>query len=521
MENNDKNNTPGSINEPEDTTLNGIPPRDVSGTLEGTPVEPVDGNGNPENITPAQPSAYPAPQHAEIYGQGSYAAPAGYHQAVPQADAFGNYPQQPQRAGYGGYDSEWNGRAPNYVRPRRGAHRGAGKTTPLVVAVALIAALAGGGISGSIVAANYHNSGGTNVSSSASQAISTSNEKTVSSLSVVVTQGLKSVVTVSSVGANVAGTGSGVVLNAAEGYIVTNAHVATLEGATANAVLTVQTSTGNTYNAKLVGYDATADLAVLKVSQPMKGVEDIKFASSDNLAVGTGTIAIGAPLGLSGTVTTGIVSALNRPITVSSSAVTNNPSSNSTDPFGGLGGGSGSSNGESTQTSAGVALNVIQTDASINPGNSGGALLDDNGNLIGINVAIASASASSSTAQSGSVGVGFAIPSSYVKRITTEIISNGKGTHGYLGVGLADYTTTDSTFTSGAKLTNVTSGSAADKAGLQQGDIITGIDGKNVESALQLASIVKEDAPGAAVTVSYTRNGSEKTADIKLAASNS
>lgn len=453
---------------------------------------------------PEATSAYPAPRYEDRAPSAAPQAPV-YHQPPAPSDNsyFGSYPQAPAAgAGYG------------YVAPeKREAKKSRSKLVSGVVALVLVSGLAGGGIGGGIVAANSHN-GVPSVSSSASQVISTSNEKTVSDLSDVVSTASKSVVTVSSVASSEQGTGSGVVLNAKEGYIVTNAHVATLEGLTASAKLTVQTSTGDVYAAKLVGYDATADLAVLKVSGTMKGVSDIKFASSTDLAVGTGTIAIGAPLGLSGTVTTGIVSALNRPITVASSEVSSDAgSSSSSNPF--------AQGGESTQTSQGIALNVIQTDAAINPGNSGGALLDDNGNLIGINVAIASASNSSSaTSQSGSVGVGFAIPSDYVKRIATEIISNGEGTHGFLGVGLSDYSASNSAFTSGAKLTKVTANGAAAKSGLQTGDVITKLDGKAVSSALQLAAIVRQDAPGTQVTIEYLRDGKAKTTTVDLSSDN-
>lgn len=367
------------------------------------------------------------------------------------------------------------------------------RALPGMVAVALVAALVGGGVGGGIVAANNDTPGANvTVSSDGDGTITTTADRADSELASVVANGLKSVVTVSAVSGRQSGTGSGVILNN-DGYIVTNAHVATLEGGTANPDLTVQSVTGETYPATLVGYDATADLAVLKVDDKMDGTTPLKFASSDNLKVGTGTIAIGSPLGLSGTVTTGIVSALNRPITVSSSEVQN-------------------PNSMTQQQQASVALSVIQTDAAINPGNSGGALLDDNGNLIGLNVAIASAGAT----DSGNVGVGFAIPSDYVKRITAELIATGEGSHGFLGVSLQDYSENNSAFTSGAALSNITSGGAADNAGLQAGDVITSVDGDATASAAQLAAIVKQDAPGTEVEVTYIRDGAEKTAKVTL-----
>lgn len=364
-----------------------------------------------------------------------------------------------------------------------------GKLVPSIIALSLISALVGGGIGGSVVALS---DGGSSSSSTSASKVDTASEVTTSDLSKTINEKLSSVVTVSVVDSQAAGTGSGVVMND-NGYIITNAHVATLEGQTDQGKITVQTSTGDDYSAQLVGYDATADLALLKIDKNAKGIKPIAFASSNKLKVGTQAIAIGSPLGLSGTVTTGIVSALNRPISVQSSQVNADNSNNA----------------QGAQNT--VSLSAIQTDAAINQGNSGGALLDGNGNLIGINVAIASTKDST-----GSIGVGFAIPSDYAKRIAQEIIDNGKATHGYLGTSISDYGTDGSAFTTGAQVKDVNAGSAAQKAGLRSGDIITKVDNTPVDSATQLTAIIKQQAPGTDVKVTYTRNGQENTTSVTL-----
>jgi len=387
---------------------------------------------------------------------------------------------------------------PSFIDPQYGTRRDVPKKRKSLVgafvALGLTCALIGGvtGAVGSSLANPTATGPNITISSDGTGTITTTTERAQSDLADVVKEKLKSVVTVSAVGDDTGGTGSGVILNT-DGYIVTNAHVATLGGLTEDAAITVQTNSGTVYEAKLVGYDATADLAVLKVDKKLEGTEPIKFASSDALTVGSSTIAIGAPLGLSGTVTTGIVSALNRPITVASSQV---PGGLKVDT------GNGS-----------IALSVIQTDAAINPGNSGGALLDANGNLIGINVAIAT---SSSGEESGSIGVGFAIPSDYVQRISAEIIATGYGSHGYLGANINDFAVDDAAFTSGAEVVSTAANSPASKAGLLKGDVIVKLNGSSMASSLQLTATVRQYAPNSEVEVTYLRNGKEEVTTVKL-----
>jgi putative serine protease PepD len=301
-----------------------------------------------------------------------------------------------------------------------------------------------------------------------------------------------SVVTISASTGNSGGTGSGIILDAS-GHILTNMHVVTLDGQAANADIEVRTNDGSVYRGTIVGTDPVADLAIVQITAD--GLVPATLGDSDKVNVGDTAIAIGAPLGLSGTVTNGIVSAANRTIETASSA-------------------SGSSTG-STQDS--ISINVIQTDAAINPGNSGGALVNAQGEIIGVNVAIASAGASSSDAQSGNIGVGFSIPINDAKRVGEEIIATGKATHGQLGVSVTDNSAgSASGFTTGAEISAVTPGSAAAEAGLEAGDVITELGGRSVTDATELTAATREQAAGAKVTVSFVRSGQQQGVDVTL-----
>lgn len=310
-----------------------------------------------------------------------------------------------------------------------------------------------------------------------------------------------SVVTISVSSGSSGGNGSGEFLTS-DGYILTNTHVVTLDGATATAAIEVKTYDGKIYNAKLIGTDPTNDLAVIKVDANTQ-FRPITFADSDRVNVGDNVVAIGAPLGLSNTVTKGIVSALNRTIQVSSAAAPDNSNG------GGL---RFWSNGSGA---AAINLDVIQTDAAINPGNSGGALVNDKGELIGVNVAIASAG---STGQSGSIGVGFAIPSNTAKRIAAEIMKTGKASHGLLGAGVVDATNSKNaaSFTTGAEVKELTAGGAAEKAGMKVGDIIVKLANKEVSSASELMAAVRQLPAGTKTTVVVNRSGSEITLQVTL-----
>ena len=279
----------------------------------------------------------------------------------------------------------------------------------------------------------------------------------VKSIASLVTPSVVSVKVVATAGS---GSGSGWVYKSdpTSSFVVTNNHV--IASAATSGVITVELLNGDTIPAQIVGRDIAYDLAVLKVNRG--NLATVTVGDSSRVSVGEPVVAIGSPLGLASTVTSGIVSALNRPVTA------------------------GSLGSESF-------VNAIQTDAAINPGNSGGALLDSQGRIIGVNSAIATLS---SGGTSGSIGLGFAIPINEAKRVVDELIATGKSTRPVLGVFF------DSTFTgTGAKIGRLSPNEGAEKAGIPAGSVITAIDG--VKIADQVGAIVKirSYAPGSTVTV--------------------
>ena len=292
-----------------------------------------------------------------------------------------------------------------------------------------------------------------------------------------------SVVSIQAALSNGTAKGSGAIVSA-KGYIVTNNHV--ISGA---QQIQVTLSNGQMYTAQVVGTDTTTDLAVIKLDNPPSDLKAVEFADSDKLAVGEDVMAIGNPLGYDDTATTGIVSALNRPVTV-------------TDDSG-----------------SDIVTNAVQIDAAINPGNSGGPTFNAAGQVIGINSSIASTATSSDSA--GSIGIGFAIPSNLVKRVANEIIKDGKVKHVALGVTITTGTVeADGVTRAGAKVTAGTSGSAvvsgspADKAGLKVGDVIVAYDGNAVSSTYSLLGDVRASALNDKVTLTIVRGG--KTMDVEV-----
>jgi putative serine protease PepD len=367
---------------------------------------------------------------------------------------------------------------------------------PAVFVTCLVAAgLLGGGVASGVSALwPEAPAQATTTAQAAISPVIVNNTESVNAVTAAAQKASPSVVTISVSSGTSGGTGSGIILDT-EGHILTNTHVVTLDGAAADAAVEVRTSDGQVYKATIVGTDPLSDLAVIKIDA--QGLTPAALGDSGAVNVGDTAIAIGAPLGLSGTVTDGIVSAVNRTIETESSAA---------------------SQGSSTQDS--ISINVIQTDAAINPGNSGGALVNAQGEIIGVNVAIASAgSSSSSSSSSGNIGVGFSIPVNQAKRVAEEIISTGAASHGQLGLSVQDKTSgSSSDFTAGAEVASVTSGSAADKAGLQSGDVVTGLAGRTVTDASELTAAAREQAAGSTVKITFQRDGQEQTADITLGA---
>ena len=295
--------------------------------------------------------------------------------------------------------------------------------------------------------------------------------------------------------------GSGVVID--KTHVLTNNHV--VSGATK---LTVTLADGRTYDAEVRGTDPSTDLAVITVKNAPSDLTPVAIGNSDKIAVGDPVMAVGNPLGLAGTVTTGIVSALNRPVTTE--AESQAPSNGSQlDP-----------NAPQQQQSAGetVVTNAIQTSAAINPGNSGGALVNASGQLIGINSAIASLGASSG-GQSGSIGIGFAIPVNEATSIAKQLIDNGAAAHAYLGVTPQDGSASDGSATrAGAEVASVGDGTPAAAAGLKVGDVIIAVNGKPVDSADSLVGHVREKTTGDQVTLTVLRDGKSIQVKATLAA---
>ena len=304
------------------------------------------------------------------------------------------------------------------------------------------------------------------------------------SVAAIASRVLRSVVSISVESATSGGTGSGVVLRS-DGYVLTNNHVVAEGGS-----ITVAFNGAGEVDlpADVVGTDPETDLAVIKVRGSSHKLTPATLGSSSDLVVGDPVIAIGSPLGLAGTVTSGIISALNRTVRVP---------------------------GEDAASPATPLFNAIQTDAAINPGNSGGALVDAGGRVIGINSAIATLGSSGTDSQSGSIGVGFAIPVDEARSIAQQLIRTGKATHPAIGVSAATVGA-DGVGARGAKLSEVTPGGAADKAGLRSGDVLTKVQGKPVTSVDSLIVVLRSFAVGDTVTVTYLRGSETRTARLVL-----
>jgi putative serine protease PepD len=284
--------------------------------------------------------------------------------------------------------------------------------------------------------------------------------------------------------------GSGIILSS-DGLILTNNHVVAAAapggpgapGAPAAAAQTKVTfADGRTTTFSIVGTDPSSDIAVVR-AQGVSGLTPITLGSSENLRVGQDVVAVGSPLGLEGTVTTGIVSALNRPVAAGGDARNQN-----------------------------TVLDAIQTDAAINPGNSGGALVNMNGELVGVNSAIATLGGDSGQSQSGSIGLGFAIPVDQAKRIADELVQNGTASHASLGVQVGNDAAVD-----GAKIVEVTPGGAAAAAGLPSGVVVTKVNDRVISSADALVAAVRSKAPGTKITLTYLDpSGKPATLDVTL-----
>jgi putative serine protease PepD len=456
------------------------------------------------DTTPGQPPFGAAPaQPTQQFPAGGTSVPQPGHQPTQQ------FPPAPQHqpwppAGYGtpGYQQLHGPHASSPVPPAFQAPGQPGVLAQptgrpgrwrLGVAAGLVgAALIGGGAGAGVMALTDDGSVAT-TRGAAAQSVVIKDAQNATSTTAAAAKAAPSVVTLYVSSDSGSGSGSGVVLSA-DGYVLTNNHVVTLDSSSNQATVQVRTSDGTLYDATVVGTDPTSDLAVVKLSKA-GGLTPASFANSDDVQVGDLAVAIGAPLGLSNTVTDGIISATNRAVATGS---------------------------DQEQT----VIDALQTDAAINPGNSGGPLVDAEGKVVGINTAIASVASSGlpgqQSSQSGNIGVGFAIPANTAKRIAQEIIDTGSATHALLGVSATTAAeNANSVVGTGAQLVSVQAGSPASNAGLQVGDVITAVGDRAVTSSTELTAAVRSATPGDSVTLTVRRGQDSSKVDVTLdAASN-
>ncbi|QZY52464.1 S1C family serine protease [Leucobacter tenebrionis] len=478
-----------------------------------------------------------APQHTDQAGaERSAPHPAPMSHTAPTTQLPENVAEHQQTAAWP-QGAPVGSSAPGAPAGPAGPSVSAGPSTPAGTATAAahpksrsgallaglaIGALLGGVVGGGVAAIVASNAAPQTVAQSGnSGTLTLNNADNATQISGVAAVATPSVVTLEVAGEGASGSGSGVIYRE-DGYIITNAHVVTLDGATFDPQVRVKLSDGRILDGEVVGTAPYADLAVVKVDAD--NLPAIKTADSSQLNVGDLAVAIGAPLNLANTVTSGVVSAVNRGISVGSALVPQDPTPQQDE------GGSGSApwdfrfglpgedqQQEQQQSNSGtVTLPVIQTDASINPGNSGGALLNGNGELIGINVAIASPTSSQGVA--GSDGLGFAIPVNLATRVADEIIDGEKPSHGLLGASVADSSqdTDEDANHAGGLLVDVPRGGAAAKAGLRAGDVITAVDGVPAVDGTSVSALVRMHEGGSKVSIEYTRGGQPHETEATL-----
>ncbi|MGW3412893.1 trypsin-like peptidase domain-containing protein [Streptomyces sp. NPDC000888] len=456
--------------------------------------------GEPGPWAPAPPVQHPAATPA--HGTHVPAAPPAQDTHVPPVPAaFAQSPGPQQPATPSPSPSPWQNYDP-WAAPGPLQQNGAAvatkaqrrkRATKVLVLGAVVIALVSGGVGGTVGVYLERNGGGSDIE--LPQAGREAPERAPDSVAGIAAQALPSVVTLHVSGSEEEATGTGFVLDG-QGHILTNNHV--VEPAADSGEITVTFSSGDTAKAKVVGRDSGYDLAVVRVTG-VSGLDPMPLGNSDNVQVGDPVVAIGAPFDLANTVTSGIISAKERPITAG---------------------------GESGDGSDVSYVDALQTDAPINPGNSGGPLLDSKAQVIGINSAIRSADSGSGleSGQSGSIGLGFAIPINQGKRVAEELINTGKATHPVIGVTLdMDYTG------DGAKVGTqsgdggpaVTKGGPGAKAGIEPGDIITEIDGRPVHSGEELIVKTRAHRPGDTLRLTVLRGGTEKQITLVLGSADS
>ncbi len=447
---------------------------------------------------PQQPGYRPASDHPAAPGYSGH----GQQQTYPQPYDWRYAQQPPHRQPYGPFGGAASGPAGGPPPPQLGAQRKPSRAGALAVG-ALAIAVVSAGIGGAAATVIEHHdqataAGNGTILGGGAPSVPAANAP-AGTIEQVAAKVVPSVVMLETDVGRQSEEGSGIILSS-DGLILTNNHVVAAAANPRHGGIpgelqdngggepggapktTVTFSDGRTAEFTVVGADPTTDIAVVRV-QGVSGLTPITLGSSANLRVGQPVVAVGSPLGLEGTVTTGIVSALNRPV---------------------------STTGETGNQN--TVLDAIQTDAAINPGNSGGALVNMSGQLVGVNSAIATLGGDSPDAQSGSIGLGFAIPVDQAKRIADELISNGTATHASLGIQV-----TNDKATPGAKVVEVMPNGAAAAAGLPSGVVVTKVDDRPINSADGLVAAVRSRAPGEKVTLTYQDpSGGSKTVQVTL-----
>ncbi|NUT09241.1 MAG: PDZ domain-containing protein, partial [Nonomuraea sp.] len=453
----------------------------------GSPVFGSPGGGSPIFESPGGTRAYESPSFESPGGTRVYESFG--HQPPPYMGAYGGHQPPPPRQAFG-MGPGWappppGGPGAGASAPRRGL--GAGGLIAIAVAIALVASVLGS--LGTYLLTRTGDSG-TDPSYSLGPVPTGATNRAPDSVAGVASRVLPSVVSLEvGNGSTEGASGSGFLIK--NGYVVTNNHVVAL--AAKGGEIRIMFNNRKTTSGRIVGRDPGSDLAVVKPDETF-GTPEITLGNSDQVVVGDPVIAIGSPLGLTGTVTTGIVSSLNRPVIA------------------------GDETGAATEEPA--YISAIQTDAAINPGNSGGPLVNGRGEVVGVNSAIATLSRSMNS-QSGSIGLGFAIPVNQTRRVAEELITTGKAKRPKIGIVLdKDYKG------QGVRIASepaegrqpVDANGPADKAGLKAGDVILEVDGLALQDGNELIALIRSKAPGAKITIKYQRSGQERTATLTVVA---
>ncbi|MCG8924117.1 S1C family serine protease [Lentzea sp. CC55] len=427
----------------------------------------------PASFTPAQPQvSSPDAGQAQLGGSGpgrqlpppGSGHPHPFGPGATTAQFGAEHPAGPPSGPFAGPQTGQYYLPPGFQQPPAPRPKGRGKVVAGVAALVLLVGGLSGGLGG-YLGYNFANDSSAVSSLDAPRPASQTSNAPAGSVEDVANRLLPSVVQIQVVTRSGAGEGSGFVISS-NGQVVTNNHV--IEGAAAGGTIKVVFQDGKTATAKILGRDPSSDIAVIQ-AEGISGAPVVQLGNSADLKIGQGVVAIGSPFELSGTVTSGIVSSLNRPVSA----------------------------GGDARNSQATVLNAIQTDAAINPGNSGGPLVNMQGQVVGINSAIYSPN--SAGGQAGSVGIGFAIPMDQARRTIDEIVKTGKPRQTVLGVKV------EST-EQGARISEITSGGAAEKAGLKAGDVITRFGDRRIDESDTLVAAVRSKAPGDKVTITLSDN---------------